>query len=130
MTMLTHWLASDVLDDLRHALSVALGGGCVRFPDGGVAPPEALEEMIAAVAGLPSATRLEVPEAGWGASSVALVVDGCVVPGTTEQPSQFRNHYHCPNCDARWDDDWSCACDDRCPQCDLSVSPCLTEDLA
>jgi len=29
----------------------------------------------------------------------------------------FRNHYRCPKCGAKWDDVWSCACNDECPNC-------------
>jgi|OM-RGC.v1.035602853 Transcription initiation factor IIE, alpha subunit len=35
----------------------------------------------------------------------------------------WRNHYSCPNCALYWTDDWSCQCDDRCPDCDASVQP-------
>ena len=29
----------------------------------------------------------------------------------------FINHYHCTDCMTDWDDEWSCACDDECPNC-------------
>lgn len=41
----------------------------------------------------------------------------------------FRNHYQCP-CGCKWHDVWSAACDDRCPDCDTSCSPSVTERLA
>ena len=49
----------------------------------------------------------------------------------------YRNSYHCDACDVSWADEWSCACDDECPECDASISPeesevigeCACEDL-
>ena len=29
----------------------------------------------------------------------------------------FLNHYECSECDYRWQDEWSCMCDDLCPIC-------------
>lgn len=29
----------------------------------------------------------------------------------------FRNHYKCYRCGEAWDDEWSCMCDDECPNC-------------
>jgi hypothetical protein len=29
----------------------------------------------------------------------------------------YRNHYHCGDCGADWEDEWSCCCDDECPRC-------------
>jgi hypothetical protein len=40
----------------------------------------------------------------------------------------FRNFYECP-CGVKWYDEWSCTCDDRCPACDTSCSPTISEDL-
>ncbi len=34
----------------------------------------------------------------------------------------YRNTYDCPRCALSWIDEWSCACNDRCPTCDLSCS--------
>jgi hypothetical protein len=39
----------------------------------------------------------------------------------------FRNFYECP-CGAKWTDEWSSTCDDRCPNCDTSCSPVSSED--
>lgn len=33
-----------------------------------------------------------------------------------------RNFYKC-SCGESWSDDWDCACDDRCPKCNTSISP-------
>jgi hypothetical protein len=29
----------------------------------------------------------------------------------------YRNHYHCGDCGTYWEDEWSCHCDDDCPNC-------------
>ncbi len=29
----------------------------------------------------------------------------------------YRNHYHCGDCGTDWEDEWSCCCDDECPEC-------------
>ena len=44
-----------------------------------------------------------------------------------EEERTFRNHYHCSDCDVSWDDEWSCACDDKCPECGTSYSPVSSE---
>lgn len=42
----------------------------------------------------------------------------------------FRNHYHCGDCGKAWEDEWSCCCDDECPNCGSSDwSPVESEDL-
>lgn len=42
----------------------------------------------------------------------------------------FLNHYHCGDCGADWKDEWSCCCDDECPNCGSSDwSPVKSEDL-
>ena len=40
-----------------------------------------------------------------------------------EQELVYSNHYHCDDCDVSWDDEWSCAVDDECPQCGKDISP-------
>lgn len=35
----------------------------------------------------------------------------------------FENSYHCPVCDTEWVDEWSCMCNDRCPNCDAEIEP-------
>ena len=36
----------------------------------------------------------------------------------------FTNYYDCPRCHFTWNDTWSCACDDDCPDCSLRhISP-------
>ncbi|QOX80884.1 hypothetical protein FY034_17840 (plasmid) [Trichlorobacter lovleyi] len=39
----------------------------------------------------------------------------------------FINYYRC-TCGHEWQDEWDCQCDDRCPKCNTSVSPCRSED--
>lgn len=42
----------------------------------------------------------------------------------------FRNHYHCGNCGADWEDEWSCCCDDDCRKCgSRHWTPLKSEDL-
>jgi predicted RNA-binding Zn-ribbon protein involved in translation (DUF1610 family) len=31
--------------------------------------------------------------------------------------NRFANLYSCPKCGESWEDEWSCACNDECPQC-------------
>ena len=43
----------------------------------------------------------------------------------------FRNFYHCKDCDTSWEDEWSCCCDDECPNCgSRNWSPYESEDLS
>lgn len=42
----------------------------------------------------------------------------------------YRNHYHCGECGTDWEDEWSCCCDDECPECgSRNWSPYDSEDL-
>ena len=42
----------------------------------------------------------------------------------------FLNFYRCERCRRRWTDEWSCACDDECPNCGFpDLSPFKSEDL-
>lgn len=42
----------------------------------------------------------------------------------------YRNHYHCGDCGTDWEDEWSCCCDDECPNCGSSDwSPVQSDDL-
>jgi hypothetical protein len=42
----------------------------------------------------------------------------------------YRNHYQCARCDHEWSDEWSCMCDDDCPDCGARhMSPCDSDDL-
>jgi len=37
--------------------------------------------------------------------------------------TDFINYYECPQCGEKWEDVWDSMCDDRCPHCNISVSP-------
>lgn len=39
------------------------------------------------------------------------------------------NHYECSDCGTTWSDEWTCACDDRCPECNTSNAPFESEEL-
>jgi hypothetical protein len=42
----------------------------------------------------------------------------------------YRNHYHCGDCGSDWGDEWSCCCDDDCPNCgSRHWSPLESDDL-
>lgn len=40
---------------------------------------------------------------------------------------KYTNYYRCP-CGEEWDDEWSCACNDRCPACNKEVTPYISDD--
>jgi hypothetical protein len=42
----------------------------------------------------------------------------------------FEKSYLCPECATEWTDEWSCACNDRCPNCNLESSPDSVRDLS
>jgi hypothetical protein len=35
----------------------------------------------------------------------------------------YTNYYRCEDCGVEWIDEWSCACDDECPECGKDFSP-------
>ena len=35
----------------------------------------------------------------------------------------YLNQYHCEACHTSWQDEWSCACNDRCPTCNAEIDP-------
>ena len=42
----------------------------------------------------------------------------------------FCNYYKCARCGSKWEDEWSCMCDDACPHCgDRHMSPYESADL-
>ena len=42
----------------------------------------------------------------------------------------FLNHYRCARCGHEWTDEWSCGCDDDCPECSARhMSPAKSDDL-
>lgn len=34
----------------------------------------------------------------------------------------YINHYEC-DCGYTWQDEWSCMCNDRCPECNKEIEP-------
>lgn len=41
----------------------------------------------------------------------------------------FSKSYRCEACGVGWTDEWSCACNDRCPECDAEIEPYDFVDL-
>lgn len=39
----------------------------------------------------------------------------------------FRNSYKC-SCGETWEDEWDSMCDDRCPECNTSTSPYISNE--
>ncbi len=39
-------------------------------------------------------------------------------------------YYECSRCSTKWTDEWSCACNDRCPSCRTETEPYDDEDLS
>ena len=46
---------------------------------------------------------------------------------TDGTPCRTVNHYE--HCETTWTEQWSCACDDKCPACGASVSPFQSDEL-
>ena len=42
----------------------------------------------------------------------------------------YEKHYHCSECGAEWTDEWTCACNDRCPGCNVETEPATYVDLS
>lgn len=40
---------------------------------------------------------------------------------------RYTNFFKCVDCDTKWVDEWSCACDDECPQCGTVMTPYESE---
>ena len=41
----------------------------------------------------------------------------------TMPPVWYLNHYRCPTCQLDWQDEWDCACNDKCPDCNKEIEP-------
>jgi hypothetical protein len=46
-----------------------------------------------------------------------------------ERPPTHRNYYQCPYDGTSWTDEWSCACNDRCPACRSEIEPYFTKSM-
>lgn len=42
----------------------------------------------------------------------------------------FLNCYRCVRCHHIWEDEWSSMCDDRCPICNIEMTPYKSVDLS
>lgn len=43
----------------------------------------------------------------------------------------YLNKYECSECGVGWEDEWSCMCDDECPNChSLDFSPIDSDDIS
>lgn len=49
--------------------------------------------------------------------------------GSQEKELWFVNHYHCAECDVSWSDEWSCMCDDECPEYGKDYTPVSSEEI-
>ena len=46
------------------------------------------------------------------------------------EPILFLNHYTCPTCKHKWEDEYSCQVDGECPQCSAGpIEPHTSEDI-
>lgn len=50
-------------------------------------------------------------------------------PPPDEDDPCYRSHYACTECGTHWVDEWSCACNDRCPTCNSEIEPYYSEDI-
>ena len=42
----------------------------------------------------------------------------------------YLNRYECVECNVAWEDEWSCCCDDECPECKVDHTPFDSDDLS
>jgi hypothetical protein len=42
----------------------------------------------------------------------------------------YLKYYECSECGTKWTNEWSCACNDRCPNCRAETEPYDDEDLS
>ena len=56
---------------------------------------------------------------------------GTFEAGDEDQAEEIRflNQYRCPDDGTEWSDEWSCACNDRCPTCDKEIEPYESEEI-
>lgn len=43
--------------------------------------------------------------------------------------ARFSNQYYCQDCVYGWTMEWDCMCDDRCPRCNTSLTPVMSDEL-
>ena len=39
----------------------------------------------------------------------------------------YLNYYRCPHCLQEWQDEWDCACNDKCSTCHKEIEPYASE---
>lgn len=95
-------------------------------------------EMLGCSAGLVAILELAHKE---NALILNFDADATVIPGITKPPAlkvpplvndeesttRFRNHYQ--HCGTEWTEEWSCACNDRCPVCNREIEPAESEEI-
>jgi hypothetical protein len=42
----------------------------------------------------------------------------------------FLKYYRHKECHTRWTDEWSCACNDKCPRCNAEIEPYKWDNLS
>lgn len=62
----------------------------------------------------------------WKEEVIAVPVES-VKP--EEFKPKFRNYYKCYQCNVEWNDVGDCTCDDRCPSCDVAMSPYCYDEI-
>jgi hypothetical protein len=45
------------------------------------------------------------------------------------EESWYINYYLCERCGCSWTDPWDCMCNDRCPNCDIEMTPYASYDF-
>ena len=66
---------------------------------------------------------LEIPR--YGVFSYGAMAASCVLDG---EPVLYLNQYTC-ECGFSWESTWDCECDERCPECNKTISPNQSESL-
>jgi hypothetical protein len=68
----------------------------------------------------------------WGKDYIDLGSEAVIVKHdglTGDEPDKYTNYYRHNKCDAEWQDDHSCQCDDECPVCGTAISPYKSDDI-
>lgn len=101
--------------------------------DGGIACDERVR-ALAAEQSRADRARVLVPESQpyaptFPAMSPEIDTENGDDGSDDDDEHMFLNHYDCPECGARWTDEWSAQCDDDCPDCGARhISPFKSED--
>ncbi len=58
-------------------------------------------------------------------------LDGTFEARDEDQAEEIRfvNHYKCPYDGTEWSDEWSCACNDKCPTCNKEIEPYESDEI-